>query len=189
MPLSPFLPTVQVASLAFVYGLRFLQLIMHPIRPHRPLTTTADGNAKLTHFSKCGRSITAAYDAAGLGPLSTDFFGDNSEAAQDFIHGLTNFSTTGDLDTDAACQTHMRCANATPSKGSSDLDVKTTVGFLCGAHGVPLQGSFLSVAENECFPLYVTLLYRLAPKLPGLQAFVLDINCQFSKHVSRLYQG
>ena len=40
----------------------------------RPLTANFDGNAKLDHYDACGRTITEAYNSAGLQPQSEEYF-------------------------------------------------------------------------------------------------------------------
>jgi len=149
----------------------------------RPLAITADGNAKLTHFAKCGRAITAAYQ--GLVRHIKQFFSNAHDIAAELTQDLPNEAAAVD---DGPCDAHMRCAKVTAHKRGGELDVKCTVGAVC-SHGVPLAGGFISSDVDECFPLYVTLLAELAPQLPDWHAFVLDINCKFGKHMNTNYPG
>lgn len=75
------------------------------------------------------------------------------------------------------------------SKAGGVTDIKCTVGTCCASHGVPLKGGFLSGDSHEQFAHYVALLYVLRPLLPALKAVLLDINCQFGKHVQANYPG
>ena len=148
---------MQVPTLEFVQGKLFQPADGIHASP-RPFAATADGNAKLTHFKKCGTSITAAYTQAGFGPLVGDYFAGLSDVAEGLMEELQNLTASGDDASSGAaaeCEAQMRCARPAANKTGGEIDIKCTVGALCA--GVPLPGTFLSVAQNECFTLYVTL--------------------------------
>ena len=85
------------------------------------------------------------------------------------------------------CDAHLTCARPLASKTGGTTDIKCTVGSCCASHGVPLKGGFLSGETHEQFAHYVALLAVLVPLIPGVLAVLLDINCQFGKHLRANY--
>ena len=69
------------------------------------------------------------------------------------------------------------------------IDHKNICGSVC-LHGVPVKGLFLSSDTHEHFSFYVAMLgvaQQMAvdgATLPRIEAYLLDINCQFSRHLS-----
>jgi hypothetical protein len=83
----------------------------------------------------------------------------------------------------------MTCARETAKHGGSVVDHKNVCGAVC-AHAVPVKGVFISSPANENFMQYVALLAVARVGLGlALQAFLLDINCQFSKHLKKNAPG
>lgn len=87
----------------------------------------------------------------------------------------------------SSCDAHLTCARPVASKSGGVTDVKCTVGTCCAPHGVPLKEGFLSGETPEQFAYYIALLLVLRQLIPPLAAVLLDINCQFSKHVRAKY--
>lgn len=59
---------------------------------------------------------------------------------------------------------------------------------MCGAvcsHGVPVHQLFLSSPAHENFAMYKALVSVALIHAPELSVLLLDINCQFSKHLAR----
>lgn len=85
----------------------------------------------------------------------------------------------------AACDAHLTCAREAPKRSGGVLDHRNVAGAVC-AHCVPVRGMFMSSTAHENFLQYVALLMAARIFL-GLQVavFMLDINCQFSKHCTR----
>lgn len=82
-----------------------------------------------------------------------------------------------------ACEAHLTCARETAKRGGGVLDERNVCGAVC-SHGVPVRSSFMSSSEHENFGQYVAMLAVLrSTLLPEMEALLLDINCQFSRHV------
>ncbi len=81
----------------------------------------------------------------------------------------------------------FECKPVLPLLYCGVTDIKCTVGSCRAAHGVPIKGGFLSGETHEQFAHYVALLAVLVPLIPGLLAVLLDINCQFGKHLRAHY--
>lgn len=86
------------------------------------------------------------------------------------------------------CDAHLTCSRVDASPGrSSVVDHKNVCGAVC-PHAVPVEGTFISSPAHENFAQYVALLGVVQEGL-GLtvETFLLDINCQFSKHLRANY--
>lgn len=91
------------------------------------------------------------------------------------------------VDGSSGCDAHLTCARPLASKSGGVTDIKCTAGSCCVSHGVPLKEGFLSGDTPEQFAHYVALLSVLVPLIPGVTAILLDINCQFGKHLRNNY--
>lgn len=85
------------------------------------------------------------------------------------------------------CDAHLTCARPVAAKTGGVTDIKCTVGSVCASHGVPIKQGFLSGETPEQFAHYVALLVVLKTLLPTVTAVLLDINCQFGKHMQSKY--
>lgn len=97
---------------------------------------------------------------------------------------LLHLCAGGDGD---GCDAQLTCARETAKRGGGVVDHKNISGAVC-SHGVPVKQLFVSSPAHENFQQYVAMLYvaLMVLRLP-LAALLLDINCQFSKHLKRLY--
>jgi len=84
------------------------------------------------------------------------------------------------------CEAHLTCARETAKHGGGALDQKNICGAVC-SHGVPVKQLFMTSPAHENFTQYAALLAVAYEHLPELQEMILDINCQFSKHLSKHY--
>jgi hypothetical protein len=85
------------------------------------------------------------------------------------------------------CDAHLTCARPVAAKTGGVTDIKCTVGSVCASHGVPIKQGFLSGETPEQFAHYVALLVVLKTLLPTVTTVLLDINCQFGKHMQSKY--
>lgn len=90
------------------------------------------------------------------------------------------------------CDAHLACARESARRSSGVVDYKNLCGSVC-THAVPIKGLFLTSDAHENFSHYAAMLgvaRQMAADgatLPRLEAFLLDINCQFSKHLRNNY--
>lgn len=102
---------------------------------------------------------------------------------------LTNASLPANAGTGGAgCDAHLTCARETAKRSGGVLDEKNVCGAVC-SHGVPVKQLFMTCPANENFTQYVAMLAvaRLLGVLPEMEQLLLDINCQFSKHLAKRY--
>jgi hypothetical protein len=156
----------------------------------RPLAVMADGNQKLTHHTNCGAVINDVHAKLGLPRLSSRYFGHLDSTLEAQVHQRSIASrqrrTAEDTDADVdACGANLTCARDESYVGVKALDVKCVVGMCC-IHGIPAAGLYLSCVTPEQFIYYDILLEELLSK-KKVDAFVLDINCQYKKHFAKLH--
>ncbi|KAL4447657.1 hypothetical protein ABPG75_004876 [Micractinium tetrahymenae] len=150
----------------------------------RPLSINADANAKASHYAACGASTAAAHAAAALPPLASAFFGSVRTIMESYEASQKEPESATGADEPASCEAQLSCARDTARAGGQ-LDERNISGAVCGAHGVPVRGLFMSSPAHEHFGQYSATVAVALALLPLLAVFVLDINCQFSKHLWR----
>lgn len=99
----------------------------------RPRAFTADGAQKLTHFAKCGRTITAVMDELGPDPISkhNEYF--LREVANAYAGAMVEVDACSmPPEEDTECQAELLAArNLPPAQKSANLDVRVVVGCVC----------------------------------------------------------
>ncbi|KAK9832237.1 hypothetical protein WJX74_003889 [Apatococcus lobatus] len=110
----------------------------------RPLAVVCDGNAKLSHYAKCGQRLTKVYEQNQLNPLMTRFLGD---AHKDYQNGppanqpaSQSEAVSQSESVDPQCPVDMSCARPIATSRGACVDEKrwsadrggdrTTMGFL-----------------------------------------------------------
>ena len=64
------------------------------------------------------------------------------------------------------------------------LDERNVCGAVC-SHGVPIRQLFMSSPAHENFSQYKAMVALALHHVPELEVLLLDIGCQFSKHMQR----
>jgi hypothetical protein len=188
---------------------------LHPgiTAAQRGFAFNADANVKLNHYASCGKTASralrnmppqlGAYTAV-LTKAAAELQGDCAAEAGDGEGCLLQWGLlwaarcaaqckplTFAGDGGGGCDAHLTCARETAKRGSGVVDQQNIFGAVC-CHGVPIKSLFGSSSAYENFSLYAAMVgtarvLEQTGRLPPLETLLLDINCQFARHLKRHY--
>ena len=102
----------------------------HPGR--RPFYAMADGNMKLNHHAKCGKTTAEVFKRRGWLPMFTRYFGIINQHIDRLLTANGGTSSSDEV----SCAAHISAARAHSSstQGPKEVDIRCTIGG-CDTHG------------------------------------------------------